>query len=146
MEADERKSDASGHADAGLWMVVAIIQPFRLDAHTLAVEAIPGVSGMTVSPCRGFGHEKLADATRGGDESLERPGQPRRRSTDRGVVDFTEKVKLEIAVAGHERADAIIAAIARTAHTGRRGDGKVFAWPITHALRVRTFDVGASAL
>ena len=43
-------------ADTELWMVLAIIQPFKLDAVTLALEAIPGFSGMTVSACRGLGN------------------------------------------------------------------------------------------
>lgn len=134
-------------AGDALWMVLAVIQPFKLDAVTLALEAIPGFPGMTVSPCRGFGREKLVDDARPGEGSAGEPGiRARRHHADLDVIDFTEKLKLEIAVAGRDRADAVIETITRTAHTGNRGDGKVFAWPIARAVRVRTFDEDASAL
>ena len=134
-------------ADTELWMVLAIIQPFKLDTVTLALEVIPGFSGMTVSACRGFGHEKLGEDEVEADrpDAEGRPRSPRPRA-ELGVVDFTDKVKLEIAVAGRDRADAVVEAVVRTAHTGNRGDGKVFAWPLARAVRVRTFDDGAPAL
>lgn len=122
-----------------LWMVVAIIQEFRLDTVTLVLERLPEFSGMTVSECRGFGQEKV-----GGDRARGDDREPRMRSS--GVVDFTPKVKVEIAVAGRDGADVVIEAIARTARTGRRGDGKIFAWPVARALRVRTLETGRRAL
>lgn len=121
-----------------LWMVVAIVQPFRLDAVTRALEELPAFGGMTVSECRGFGHGKTA-------AELDRPS----RSVDGGaadVPDFTPKVRLEIAVAGAERTERVVRTVVRAAHTGRRGDGKVFVWPLARAVRVRTFDVDARAL
>lgn len=127
------------HPAADLWMVVAIIQPFRLDAVTLALESLPGFAGMTVSDCRGFGREKLRDDPQAGTGS----------SGGRigfGITDFTNKVKLEIAVVGFERMDEVVAVIARTAHTGNRGDGKIFTWPLVRAVRVRTLEEGASAI
>ena len=135
---------------ADLWMVLAIIQPFKLDAVMLALlEAIPAFGGMTVSDCRGFGHGRIA-----GEESDEEVLEEASRGTgdttprdSRGVVtDFTRKVRVEIAVAGRARAEQVVETIARAAHTGRRGDGKVFAWPMRHAVRVRTFDEGERAL
>ncbi len=121
-------------ASADIWMVLAIIQPFRLDAVTLALEAIEGFSGMTVSNCHGFGREKVIE---------DREGQTQPRLA---VVDFTDKVKLEIVVASRTSADAITDAIARTAHTGNRGDGKILSWPVSRAVRVRTFDEGSTAV
>lgn len=126
-----------------LWMVLAVIQPFRLDAVTLALESLPGFGGMTVSECRGFGHEKLmGEAAAAADAT----GGRRPRRAEPSLIDFTEKVKLEVAVAGHDQADAVIEAIARTAHTGNRGDGKVFAWSLDRAVRIRTLDEGPTAL
>ena len=133
--------------DSDLWMVLAVIQPFRLDAVTLALEEIPGFGGMTVSDCRGFGHGKVADERvddTGG--KSHGPALHSEREPSGEVVDFTQKVRLEIAVVGRARADLVIETIARSAHTGRRGDGKVFAWPVSAAVRVRTFDNGARAL
>lgn len=124
-------------------MVLAVIQPFKLDAVTLALEELAGFGGMTVTECRGFGQEKLADLQ---EESERSASHPRRRRNDTGLVDFTAKVKLEIATVGRVQADAIVDTIASAAHTGRRGDGKIFAWPITRAVRVRTLEEGSGAL
>ena len=122
-----------------LWMVVAIIQGFKLDAVMRALEQQPGFGGMTVSDCRGFGHEKLGTE----EEDRELPGT-RRPDTD--LTDFKPKVRLEIAVAGREHADALADAIAKSAHTGRGGDGKIFLWPMSRAIRIRSFAVDESAL
>ena len=128
--------------ETDMWMVTAIIQDFKLDAVMLSLEALPHFGGMTVSECRGFGHGKLAEEDEGEPERAEAPSVRRRA----GLVDFTPKMKLEVAVAGRERADAVVETIGHAAHTGRRGDGKIFVWPIAHAVRVRTMDVGAQAL
>lgn len=126
-----------------MWMVQAVIQPFKLDAVTLALEELAGFGGMTVTECRGFGQEKFADLE---EESESSTSPPKRRRTDTGLVDFTAKVKLEIATLGRLQADTIVETIANAAHTGRRGDGKIFAWPIARTVRVRTFEEGAAAL
>ena len=142
---DHTALESRAAADA-LWMVLAVIQPFKLDAVTLALEGIPGFAGMTVSACRGFGREKLVDEVPGEGNRGESEASAKRHGADVDVIDFTEKVKLEIAVAGRDRADVVIETIARTAHTGNRGDGKIFAWPVAREVRVRTFDEDASAL
>ena len=131
-------------SDAGLWMIMAVIQPHRLDAVTLALEHIPGLGGMTVSDCRGFGRGKLAAEEP--DSSGDAAGALRRRSTDLALVDFTAKVRLEIAVAGAARAHKVVETITRTAHTGRPGDGKVFLWLLDYVVRVRTGEEDADAL
>ena len=120
-------------ADQDLWMILAIIQPFKLDSVTLALEGLPAFGGVTVSDCRGFGHGKQA---------AER-AEP---FSEAQVVDFKPKIRLDIAVAGSEAADRIIETIARAAHTGRPGDGKIFAWPLRRAVRVRTLDETGATL
>lgn len=123
-----------------VWMVEAIVQPFKLDAVILALEELPEFRGVTVSECRGFGQEKLAgahDATPGA-------SPPHRHGGD--FIDFTAKLKLEIVVAGKTAANTIVDTIVRTAHAGRRGDGKVFLWPLTRVVRIRTFEEDVSAL
>lgn len=123
-----------------VWMVEAIIQPFKLDAVILALEEVPEFRGVTVSDCRGFGQEKLAGAH--GADAGAMP--PHRHGGD--FIDFTTKLKLEIAVMSRPAADRIVDTIARTAHTGRRGDGKVFVWPLTRVVRVRTLEENVRAL
>ena len=134
--ADDAVPEAPGHASVDLWMIQAVIQPFKLDQVTRALENLDGFSGMTVAPVRGFGQEKLAipDVT---DAAL------RRRET---LDDFTSKLRLDVVVSGRHLADDVIAVIARTAHTGNRGDGKIFMWPLARVLRVRTMQEGADAL
>jgi len=127
-----------------LWMVEAVIQPFKLDAVTLALEGTAAFRGMTVTDCRGFGHEKLTNMAEGalaGDKAA-----PILRHGDADVVDFTPKVKLEAVVWGRVAADAVADTIVRVARTGRRGDGKVFVWPLARAVRIRTLDEGAKAV
>lgn len=134
MKAENLRNAGETSTDETLWMILAIIQPFKLDAVTLALEAIPGFGGMTVSECRGFGAEKMINEGAGS------------REQNRELVDFTTKVRVECAVPGAHQADAVIEAIVRVAHTGNRGDGKLFAWPISHAVRLRTSETGAKAL
>ena len=96
--------------------IEAYIQPFMLarvmhglrDAHA---------HGLTVMDVRGFGREK--------DESY-----PHHASEY--AVDFTPKVKLEI-LCRDDEVDHLVAIVLDGAHTGRRGDGKVF---VTHLERV----------
>jgi len=123
-----------------VWMVEAIVQPFKLDAVILALEELPEFRGVTVSDCRGFGQEKLAGA-----HDADAGGVPAHRHGG-DFIDFTPKVKLEIVVPGKAAADRIVDTIVRSAHTGRRGDGKVFVWPVTRVVRVRTLDEDRSAL
>ena len=125
-----------------LWMVVAIIQPFKLDAVTLALERLPGFGGMTVSDCRGFGREKLTPEV----EDAERQASWLKLPGEGGVIDFTHKARLEVAVAGRRQAELVVETIAKAAHTGRRGDGKVFIWHLAGAVRVRTLEADEAAL
>ena len=122
-----------------LWMVQAVIQGFKLDAVIRSLEQVTGFGGVTVSDCRGFGHERLAteeeDRANGGS-----------RTPEAELTDFKPKVRLEIAIASRATADAVAAAIAQAAHTGRGGDGKVFLWPLAKAIRVRNFSVDQAAL
>lgn len=80
---DEMKPVHEGGDDGELWMIVAYIRPFKLDAAVLALEGIPGGGGMTV---------------------------------------------------------------ARAAHAGNHGDGKVLVWPFAHAVRIRTMETDAAAV
>ena len=118
------------------WMVLAIIQPFRLDAVTLALEQLPQLGGMTISACRGFGRGKRSPEEGVGDAF----------QTVETLIDFTDKMRIEVVVAGREVADRVVSTIARVAHTGRPGDGKVFAWPLARTLRIRTGQEGVEAL
>ena len=137
-----------------LWMIVAIIQPFKLDSVTLALEGIPDFVGLTVSDCRGFGHGKVrgepADAESNALPTSERTSVTSARRDpppeDQGIVDFTPKIKLEIVVATRATAEEVVRVISQAAHTGRRGDGKIFVLRVVDVVRIRTLEQGAAAV
>ena len=60
-------------------------------------------------------------------------------------VKLLPKVKLEIAVPD-DVAQSVVDAIARTANTGKIGDGKVFVMDLESALRIRTGEIDAQAI
>lgn len=145
---------AANEGGTELWMVVAIIQPFKLDTVTLALESIPDFMGITVSDCRGFGHGKVrgepTDAETGtppGHERTSRGGAWRDpEDQPQGVVDFTPKVKVEIVVATWAASERVVRVITQAAHTGRRGDGKIFVLRVERVVRIRTLEEGANAV
>lgn len=118
-------NDAAQDRPTEMLMILAIIQPFRLDAVTVALEQVNGFQAMTVSDCRGFG---------------------RGSASPDGSTDFSPKLKLEIAIAGAASAQVVIETIRRVAHTGRPGDGIILMWPLLHAVHVRTADLDERAL
>jgi len=110
-------------------LIVAIIQPHRLDAAREGLTAL-GIEGMTVSEVRGYGRQKgHTEIYRGAEYSIA----------------FMPKLKLEIAVAD-SRTEEAMQAIAQAARTGKIGDGKIFVLDLEQALRVRTGESGDSAL
>lgn len=110
-------------------MITAVIKPSRLDAVLDAVTEA-GASGLTVTEVRGYGRQKgKTEVYRGAEYE----------------VKLLPKVKLEIAVPG-DVVDAVVEAIARTANTGKIGDGKVFVTDLEAALRIRTGEKDAQAI
>lgn len=110
-------------------LVTAIIKPFKLDDVREALSGI-GVQGITVTEVKGFGRQK-------GHTELYRGAEY--------VVDFLPKVKLEIAV-DDVLVEKVVEAICSTANTGKIGDGKIFIYDLERAIRIRTGEIGPSAL
>ena len=110
--------------------VKAIIQQFKLSSVTRALQEIPGFPGMTVSDCRGFGKEKGKEG-------------PHRVVED--LIDYIPKVRIEIMI-NDGMVDLVVETIAKAAHTGNPGDGKVFVYEIEKAVRIKTFQHGEEAL
>ena len=109
--------------------IEAIIQPFRLEPVKEALHAI-SVQGMTVTEVKGFGRQKgIREVYRGMEYQ----------------VDFLPKVKLEI-VTSDDKVQSIIDAIVDKARTGRIGDGKIFVSEVGEILRIRTGELGESAI
>ncbi len=110
-------------------LVLAFIpaEPLRKIVNALAAKHI---HGLTISPARGFGQEHD-------------PDNPEYQ--EYADLEMTRKVRLEIACHENE-VPIILETIYAAAHTGHRGDGKVFVLPIEDALRLKTGERGPAAL
>jgi nitrogen regulatory protein PII len=85
---------------------------------------------MTVSEVKGFGRQKgHAEIYRGAEYT----------------VHFLPKLKLEIAV-NDDLVESAVEAIRTAAQTGKIGDGKIFVYDISSALRIRTGEINKDAL
>ncbi len=109
--------------------VIAIVKPSKVDAiHEELVRL--GVTGMTVSEVRGYGRQK-------GHKEIYRGAEY--------DIAFVPKSKIEIAIDDVD-ARRVVDTIARTANTGKIGDGKVFVLDLAEVIRIRTGETGPSAL
>jgi len=102
-------------------LITAIIKPFKLDDVRKAISDV-GVQGVTVTEVRGFGRQR-------GHTELYRGAEY--------MVEFIPKTKLEVAVSD-SLLDPVIDAIAKSAHTGKVGDGKIFVSDLAQVVRIRT--------
>jgi nitrogen regulatory protein P-II 1 len=109
--------------------VEAIVRPHLLDAVKTALQEA-GVVGMTVTEVKGFGRQKGHTETYRGTEYH---------------VDFLPKVKVEVVVAD-ELVEGAVAAVVKTARTGKFGDGKVFVSSLSEVIRIRTGERGKDAI
>ena len=109
--------------------VEAYIQPFMLTRVLHEIRAIH-VPGVTISDVRGFGREK--------DESYP-------HHSEDYAVDFTPKVKLEVLCHDAE-VEALVDAVLKGAHTGRKGDGKVFVTDVEKVVSIRSRQTGDAAV
>jgi nitrogen regulatory protein P-II 1 len=60
-------------------------------------------------------------------------------------VDLLPKVKIEMVVAD-ARAGEVLATLTAAARTGKIGDGKIFVFEVSEAIRIRNNDRGEAAL
>jgi nitrogen regulatory protein PII len=122
----------AGHAEARenwMQMIEAIIQPERLDAVKTALATL-GITGITALESKGFGR------------------QCNQTVNYRGMhmaVEFCPKVLLKLCVKDHDASPAVNA-IVNAGRTGKVGDGKVFVYPVSDAVRIRTGELNELAL
>ena len=109
--------------------IEAIIKPFKLEDVKEALAEI-GVEGMTVTEVKGFGRQKGHTEIYRGSEY---------------TVDFLPKMKFELVLPDDRVADAV-AAIVKSAKTGKIGDGKIFVLNVEEAIRSRTEERGEKAV
>ena len=110
-------------------LVTAVIKPHKWEDVREAL-ASAGVSGMTVMEATGHGHQKgHTEVYRGAEYA----------------VTLVPKIRLEVVVDDAD-ADSVVDVIAKAAHTGKIGDGKVWVVPVDSVVRVRTGETDESAL
>ena len=109
--------------------IEAIIKPFKLDDVKDALNKI-GVNGMTINEVKGFGRQR-------GHKEIYRGAEYQ--------VDFVPKVQIDVVV-DSAMADQVVEAISKSANTGKIGDGKIFVFPVSEAVRIRTGESGKSAV
>ena len=109
--------------------IMAVIKPFKLDEVRDALTAV-GVHGLTVTEVKGYGRQKGHTEIYRGTEY---------------AVNFLPKVKIEVAVDSGQ-VDRVVEAITGAAKTGQIGDGKIFVFPLDHAVRIRTGETDGAAL
>ncbi|HSQ83477.1 MAG TPA: P-II family nitrogen regulator [Desulfobacterales bacterium] len=109
--------------------IEAIIKPFKLDEVKDALNKI-GVNGMTINEVKGFGRQR-------GHKEIYRGAEYQ--------VDFVPKVQIDVVV-DSAMADQVVEAISKSANTGKIGDGKIFVFPVSEAVRIRTGETGESAI
>lgn len=110
--------------------IEAFVKKHRLDEVVLAIHRVEGLTGMTVTDARGFG--------RGGAASKMRP-------TPQMIHDFAEVTRIEVFC--HDKlAGEVVETIEKAAHTGLRGDGKVYVLAVEQAVRISSGERGETAV
>ena len=110
-------------------MIEAIVKPQKLDAVKDALGKI-GILGATAVEVKGYGRQG---------------GHTERYRGAKMDVGFVPKVMLQVCVKDAEVASAVDA-IVSAARTGEVGDGKIFVYPVSDVIRIRTGDRGDTAL
>jgi nitrogen regulatory protein P-II 2 len=110
-------------------MIEAVIKPQKLDAVKTALARV-GILGVTAVECKGFGRQM---------------GHTERYRGARMDVGFVPKVLLKLCVRSDELEKAI-KAIVEAARSGEVGDGKIFVYPISQVVRIRTGETNEQAL
>jgi len=109
-------------------MIVAFIKPHKFDDVMLALHKIEGLSGVSSSDIRGFGRDERT------------PDQNPEIS-----MDVVQHIRLEIAC--HKGlVDKVLSTIEWAAHTGLRGDGKIYVLPLEGAVRISSGERGEKAV
>ncbi len=99
--------------------IKAYIKEHKLDAVVMALHKLKELPGFSVVDVRGCGSQHIEDGKMC------------------QIEDLLKHAKIEI-VCKNEQAEEIISAIERAAHTGLRGDGKIYISTIDEAISIQT--------
>ena len=110
--------------------IIAYIKPHKLTEVTLALHKIEGLTGMTALDVRGFGRGR---------------GKGEPSPLTEQLYDFVPHVKIEV-FCKDELLEEIVSTIQTAAHTGLRGDGKIYITEASDAIRISTGERGEAAV
>ena len=110
-------------------MIETVIKPHRLDAVKDALAKL-NILGVTAVECKGFGRQM---------------GHTERYRGAKMDVGFVPKVLLKICVNDTDT-DKAVNVIMEAARTGEVGDGKIFIYPISEVVRIRTGEKNEAAV
>ena len=115
--------------NTGIYKVVIITKLSRYDKMKRALNTL-GVTGITVTQVSGCGIQKGAGEMYRGVE-----------------MDMTllPKIKLEVVVSGIP-VESVVEAAKKTLYTGKIGDGKIFVYPVSRVVKIRTGEEDFAAL
>lgn len=100
--------------------IKAYIKHHKLEVVTLALHRVDGVTGMSVAEVRGFGRSKAHTSA---------------ANPIDGAADFVKHVKVEV-VCHDQYVDEVVRVLKTEAHTGLRGDGRIFVSDVRRAIRI----------
>jgi len=106
-------------------LVIAYIKSHKLPDVTLALRQVKDLTGTSVSDVRGFGRQSSSQSTE--------------------VEDYVPIIRLEI-FCNDALSDMIVSAIEKAAHTGLRGDGKIYVCDVNQAVRIRSGERDVKAI
>lgn len=110
--------------------IEAIVRPEKLEDVKDAL-AVVNVNGITVYQVMGCGSQK---------------GYMRNVRGRKMQMNLMSKIKFEVVVSNEEWARITIDAICNAAYTGEPGDGKIFSYDLDNVVRIRTREIGITAL
>ncbi len=111
-------------------LIKAYIKERKLADVVAALLKIDGFNGVNITEGKGFGRGR-------GNKSSE-------SSTD-SLLDYIENVQLEV-ICRDDLVKIIVKTIEQNAHTGLKGDGKIFVCDVTDIIRISTGERGKQAI
>lgn len=109
--------------------IEAIFRPGKIEDVKEALNKL-GIQGMTVSQVIGCGHQKgRTEVYRGAEYS----------------INLLPKIKVEVLVRD-QWVEKCVQVICEAARTGEIGDGKIFVYPVSDVIRIRTGERGEGAI
>jgi len=110
--------------------IIAYIKEHKLEAIVLALHEIDGLTGVSILEIQGFGRSRRTDPN---------------RLFDNDSLNLVKRYKLEISCPDH-LTEQVTKTIQQQAHTGLKGDGKIYQLPLENAVRISSGEQGEVAV